>query len=238
MPTASDRVFVVVRFDSQWLQYKDERLFTVIEVLPDEESAVREVDRLNTLNGSDEGPRYSFQSARWYMRPNRLLRIIQVTSRSPPAVKTDAYIPLEVRWVPPRLRQRPPPVYVRLSGIAGGGLELTIERESGQLLGLTVLELGAIVPASPASHPVEEREAGCGVVMDRTLWDDDDRNVIEIEMLLRSYRLGDGFRISIAGAESQRIVSCGPRLTLGLATDGVLASITSTLSVSESHFRS
>lgn len=68
MPFAP-RVYVVVRFDG----WGDPPLrpdqagsrFTVIEVLPDEESAEREMDRLNALNG-DKGCRYSFQSARWY----------------------------------------------------------------------------------------------------------------------------------------------------------------------------
>lgn len=59
-------VFVVVRFDSQWRQFEDESLFTVIEVLPDEDSAIREVNRLNVLNGRKQGPRYSFQTAPWH----------------------------------------------------------------------------------------------------------------------------------------------------------------------------
>jgi len=59
------QVFVVLRFDSELHPDDDLLRFTVIEVLPDEQSAVREMDRLNQLNGH-KGQRYSFQSARWY----------------------------------------------------------------------------------------------------------------------------------------------------------------------------
>jgi hypothetical protein len=61
----ADRVFVVVRFDSE-LHPPDEVLrFTVIEALRDEPSAVREAARLNELNGH-KSQKYSVQSARWY----------------------------------------------------------------------------------------------------------------------------------------------------------------------------
>jgi len=61
----AERLFAVVRFDSE-LHPPDEALrFTVVEVLADESSAVQEVDRLNALNGH-KGQRYSVQSARWY----------------------------------------------------------------------------------------------------------------------------------------------------------------------------
>lgn len=64
-----DRVFVVVRFDtygeSSFSVDDAELQFTVIEAFPDRESAMREVERLNVLNGH-KGWRYSFQSARWY----------------------------------------------------------------------------------------------------------------------------------------------------------------------------
>jgi hypothetical protein len=61
----TDRVFVVVRFDSQ-LHPEDEMLrFTVVEAFPDESSAEREMDRLNDLNGH-KGVRYGVQSVRWY----------------------------------------------------------------------------------------------------------------------------------------------------------------------------
>jgi hypothetical protein len=60
-----ERIFVVVRFDSE-LHPPDEALrFTVVEAFPDESSAVAEADRLNDLNGH-KGQQYRVQSARWY----------------------------------------------------------------------------------------------------------------------------------------------------------------------------
>lgn len=68
MPTV-DRVYAVIRFEissrSPLGPDEAEQQFTIMEVFADEESAEREVDRLNTLEGND-ARRYSIQSARWY----------------------------------------------------------------------------------------------------------------------------------------------------------------------------
>lgn len=65
----TDRVFVVVRFDterySQFRPENAEHQFTAIEAFPDEDSALREVKRLNALNGP-KGDRYSIRSAPWH----------------------------------------------------------------------------------------------------------------------------------------------------------------------------
>jgi len=61
----AERVFVVFRFDSELEPNDDALRFTVVEVLPDQQSAIRETDRLNLLN-EQKGQRYGFQSARWY----------------------------------------------------------------------------------------------------------------------------------------------------------------------------
>jgi hypothetical protein len=70
--------------------------------------------------------------------------------------------------------------------------------------------------------PVDE---GCALVIDASLWRESTRNVISLEWPLRFYRLPIGVRIDIAGVEPTQLVVCGPQLTLGLSTDGVLASI-------------
>jgi hypothetical protein len=61
----TDRLFVIVRFDSSLTAQDLQLLFTAVEILPDEDSAVREAARLNALNGH-KGQRYSVQSAKWY----------------------------------------------------------------------------------------------------------------------------------------------------------------------------
>ena len=170
------------------------------------------------------------------MTDQGLLRVAELTAGRAPTVESDPYIPLKIRWVSPALRQGPPPVYVRVSGLAGGELELRIDRISGELLVLTVLSLGAIVPESPLPYPTETPEPACGLVMDTAPWEGEE-NVIDVELLLRPYRLPDGLRVDIVGAEPRRLVNCGPRLTLGIDADGALASLSATLDIEERHFR-
>jgi len=170
------------------------------------------------------------------MTDQALLRVAELTTGRTPTVETDPYIPLKIRWVAPALRQGPPPMYVRVSGLAGGELELRIDRLSGELLVLAVLSLGAIVPESPSPYPTVTPEPGCGLVMDTAPWDGNEK-VIDVELLLRPYRLPDGLRVDIAGAEPRRLLECGPRLTLGIDVDGALASLSATLDIEESHFR-
>jgi hypothetical protein len=44
-------------------------------------------------------------------------------------------------------------------------------------------------------------------------------------------------RIDIAGVEPTQLVVCGPQLTLGLSTDGVLASTAVRIDIDEHHFQ-
>ena len=59
------QVFAVVRLDLPTLQTDPALSVKIVEVLPDEQSAAREADRLNTLN-EHKGARYLMQSTHWY----------------------------------------------------------------------------------------------------------------------------------------------------------------------------
>jgi hypothetical protein len=170
------------------------------------------------------------------MTEDALLRVADLTAGRAPTVDSDPYIPLQIRWAAPALRQGPPPVYVRVSGLAGGELEFRIDRLSGELLVLTVLSLGAMALEPPLLYPTVTPEPICGLVMDTTPWEGDE-NVVDVELLLRPYRLPDGLRVDIVGVDTRRLLNCGPRLTLGIDVDGALASLSASLDIEEHHFR-
>lgn len=74
--------------------------------------------------------------------------------------------------------------------------------------------------------------------MDRAIWKQERSNVIDVELLMRAYRLAPGLRIDIAGIDLQHVVSCGPLLTLGIDRDGALASVAALVDIDVHHFRS
>jgi hypothetical protein len=172
------------------------------------------------------------------MNDGRLLRVAEVRDDHLPTLESDPYIPVKISWIASGLRQGPPPVYVRVSGLAGGEVEFRIDRASGDLLVVTILSLGATVAKSAPAYPDIPHEEGCRVVVDRTLWESARGNVVDIDLLLRPYPLPQGVRVDIAGVEPARLIECGPRLTLALDTDGFFASVAARIDIDKRHFRS
>lgn len=70
IPREYIRAFAVVRVDLDLLEKQPELSVKVVKVLPDEESAVAEVARLNQLNG-DKGSKYLVNATRWYPQERR-----------------------------------------------------------------------------------------------------------------------------------------------------------------------
>lgn len=164
------------------------------------------------------------------------LRVASFTDDSAPAVDSDGYIPAKVAWVPSKLREGPPPIYVRVSGIAGGEIELRLDRGSGFLMVLVVLALGPLSPEPPVPYsdlPVED--AG-GLIIDTTDFGDI-LGVVDMELLLRPHRIRDGIRIDVVGAEMSHVVRCGPLLTIALDDEGVLASMSLEVPVAKHHLQ-
>jgi len=165
-------------------------------------------------------------------------RVAQLKDNHVPTVTSDHYIPVTIQWAAPDFRSPVPlVVYVRVSGLADGELEFTLDRSSGELRRLIILDLGPIAIESTPQYPDVPVDEGCGLVIDASLWRDSTRNVISLEWLLRFYRLPTGVRIDFAGVEPTQLVVCGPLLTLGLSTDGVLASIAVRTDIDEHHFQ-
>jgi len=160
--------------------------------------------------------------------------VAEVRKGSPPSLESDLYVPLKIVWVEPKLG--PLPVYVRASGLAGGELEFTIDRASGELLYLTVLSLGAVqAEQTPTHHEVGDGE-GCCLVFDRTLWLEHGGSVIDVGLFLDFYSLPSGLRIDVAGVEPVRRVQCGPSVTLVVDDDGFIASLVARIAIDPHHF--
>jgi len=167
-------------------------------------------------------------------------RVAQLKDNHVPTVTSDHYIPAIIQWAAPDFRDPVPlVVYVRVSGLADGELEFTLDRSSGELRRLIILDLGPIAVESTPPYPDVPVDEGCGgpPVFDASFWRDSTRNIISLEWLLRFYRLPTGVRIDIAGVEPTQLLVCGPQLTLGLSSDGVLASIAVRIDIDEHHFQ-
>jgi hypothetical protein len=171
------------------------------------------------------------------MTHEHAFRVAQATDNHVPTVETDHNIPVLIHWVDTALRAGPLPVYVRVSGLADGELEFTIDPDTGELLRAIVLMLGAIAIEAPPPYPEVPVDEGCGLVIDRSLWAHSKEHVISLEWLLRFYRLPAGVRIDVAGMEQARLVECGPQVTIGLGSDGTLASIAARIDIDDRHFQ-
>jgi hypothetical protein len=167
-----------------------------------------------------------------------LTRLIEVGPGEVPTVWGDAYVPLGIRWPVPRDGQGTEPFYLRPSGLAGGELELSIDRKSGQLFDLTIIEFGAMANDDPTPYPDVPHEQGCLLVLDPAMWRAAKKNWLSIDWLMKFYRLPAGVRIDIDGIRPVRLVDCGPQLIFGLGADGSFASLTARIEVQEHHFQS
>jgi hypothetical protein len=172
------------------------------------------------------------------MSEKGVLRLAEVRNGNVPTLESDPYIPVQVTWVDAELRRGPLPVYLRVSGLAGGELEFQVDRDSGELLVFTVILLGAIATQLAPPYPDVPPEKACGFALERALWEGTRDNVIFIEMALRPYRLPDGLRLDVAGVEPARLIECGSQLTLATDRDRVLASLTARIDIDERHFQS
>ena len=75
---------------------------------------------------------------------------------------------------------------------------------------MTILALGAIAIEATLPYPDVPVDEGCGVFIDARRWQDSKENVIDVEWLMRFYRLPAGIRIDVVGVELARLVAYGP----------------------------
>jgi hypothetical protein len=166
------------------------------------------------------------------------IRVARVGAGPEPRLESDAYVPLLIRWVEPGVGLGLPPVYLRVSGIAGGEFEFRIDRESGQLRVVTVILLGAVATEPPPPYPSVDAEEGPAVFMEPTLWRIPMGPPTRVDLLVRPYRIARGLRLDISRVETARMVRCGPLVTLGLAADGTIASLQAIVDIDTDHFKS
>lgn len=79
-----------------------------------------------------------------------VFRVAQSKDNHVPTVTSDHYIPVIIQSAALDFRGPVPlVVYVRVSGLADGELELTLDRSSGELRRLIILDRGSIAIESP-----------------------------------------------------------------------------------------
>jgi hypothetical protein len=143
-------------------------------------------------------------------------------------VSYDPWIPLKISWQLPRLDQ---PLYLRVSGEAGGELELKVDPDSGALLAVIV------ITAPPEGEPLIELPAavdpnGRTPVLDKAQWEwkeTPDRvepinRVATTRARLGLARQGDVHTLVFSDEAVAEYVSCGS-VRVGVAADGALVNV-------------
>jgi hypothetical protein len=145
-------------------------------------------------------------------------------------VESDPYVPLTVTWQVPRSGQ---PLYLRVSGTAGGELEFKIDPVSGALLEAIVIDSPPAtsgVPALPAPDPA----ADATPVVDRSPWELGDppdphlpaHRVISTRSAVGMATAGDLTAVVVSAEPVVRSVGCGP-VRVGIAAGGELVAVVS-----------
>ena len=169
------------------------------------------------------------------MTGHRTLRFRLLREGEVPTVESDFHIPLKLAWVPPELR--PEPAYVRVSGTAGAELEFRVNPESGVVLALVVLRLGAVVGDAASPTGGQTTEPGCSLVVEPAVWERERSGAVFVDLPIRAHWLPDGIQLEVEGPAAADVVHCGP-LTFGVDADGSLAFLNAQVQIADRHFQS
>jgi hypothetical protein len=143
---------------------------------------------------------------------------------------------LKVEWHQPQLRSGPPPLYVRVHGLADGELELRVDRDTGQLLVLVVLSVGPVIDEGVPALPEPPPETTSAVFLDSTLFPTADTPVLDLELLIHPYRDVKSLRLDFDTLPPVRAIDCGAGVTLGVAEDGTWVAMAATATIDDDHF--
>lgn len=133
--------------------------------------------------------------------------------------ESDEWIPLKVSW---RLRRTGQPLYLRVSGNAGGEVELKVDRTSGALLQALVID-PAMPAAAPTATPALTSRTSQTAVLDRSLWDDRS-SVVKLTADLAFAQAPESAELSFSPRPATRYLSADD-VTIGVSDESTLVSI-------------
>ncbi|MEU2718321.1 hypothetical protein [Streptomyces sp. NPDC007205] len=158
-----------------------------------------------------------------------MLRVLDSVGCEGAVVESDPWVPMKVTWLP---RPAGKPVYLRISGVDGGEVELKIDPLTGMLVQAIVIELPPEVEAgyevpigggTPAQSPVVDRSP-----QGRPDAADLDESVVRTVEKLAFFQTADRIGLVFGDQEPARHVQCDD-VTVAISSHGDLTAIVGAL---------